>query len=149
MDYRTVLQQEGFLLLHTTGISMEPMLHEGREQSLIVPVEGAVKVNDVVLFSRPNGQFVLHRVVFQKGRDYLIRGDNSFAKERVPRERIIGVLQGYYISDTFVDCRTNSNYLRYVKHLRRSYPLRHGKYLLREKYRALLKKLSPSNHKTS
>jgi hypothetical protein len=49
----------------------------------------------VVLYRRPNGQHVLHRILKVRQNDYVICGDNRRVREfGVPDEWIIGVLTG-------------------------------------------------------
>lgn len=122
--YSTILAREGFLLLYTKGVSMEPMLHEGREQSLIRPLDTSPKKNDVILFQRPDGALVLHRVVGKRGGAYVLRGDNCYGSELVFTDCMLGRLEGYYSQDRFVDCSKDRAYKRYVFFRNVSYPFR-------------------------
>ena len=131
--HKTVLEREGFLLLNTKGVSMEPMLHEGREQSLIRPLEGKPKKNDVILFRRKNGALVLHRVVGKRGESFILRGDNCYGSELVPTSQMLGRLEGYYAQDRYVDCSKDRAYKRYVFGRNLSYPLRYFSYGFRAK----------------
>lgn len=137
------LQKEGFVLMHTVGISMKPMLHERREQNLIRSLSSDPKVNDVVLYRRGNGQYVLHRVIRRKNGNYIIRGDNCYASEKIPRSRLIGVLEGFYRADRFIDCRKNAPYRLYVWLWRLSYPLRYLLHRLRRTLGRLYRRLFP------
>ncbi len=72
-----------------TGTSMVPFLHPGDMAYLSLP-DSALKKGDIVLFTRPDGQYVLHRIV-KVGRDgsFLMLGDAQVTKEPVPsRDRI-------------------------------------------------------------
>ena len=119
-SYEELLQKQGFILKETSGTSMEPMLHEGQELSLIRSMEAMgrdLKCRDVVLYKR-NGKYVLHRVVSDMGDLIFTRGDNCSLGDIVRREDVIGILAGFYRGDTFVDCEKDEEYLRYVRRLR-------------------------------
>lgn len=47
--------------------------------------------NDIILYKRENGTFVLHRVTGKKENAYIFRGDNQFSDEYgIKREQMIG-----------------------------------------------------------
>ena len=119
------LRNNGFVLMHTVGISMRPMLHERREQNLIRPPQGLPRANDVVLYRRQNGQYVLHRIIRSRGGVLYIRGDNCYLCEKVPADRIIGVLRGFYRKDRYIDCEKALLYRGYVWLWRLVYPIRY------------------------
>ena len=66
-----------------TGTSMCPFLHPGDTAYLDLP-EGELKKGDVILFRRPTGEYILHRIV-QVGEDgvLILLGDSQLVKERV------------------------------------------------------------------
>lgn len=124
MTIEQQLRQEGFVLTLSVGVSMRPMLTQRTEQLLIEKRTTDPKVNDVVLFRRSSGQYVLHRVIRKNKEHYLIRGDNCYGAEKVPPQQIIGILKGFYKGDKFIDCKTNRGYKAYVVLWRLSYPVR-------------------------
>lgn len=140
-SFEDQLALEGYLIKQTKGVSMEPMLRQYREESVICPVDREIRKYDVVLFRRKDGQYVLHRVVGMEGDIYLIRGDNCVGTERVLRQQIIGILKGFYRGETYVDCTTDRAYLRYSHRIVRTFPLRRGKLRAKSLCKALLKKL--------
>ncbi len=87
------LEKNGFTVIHIKGISMQPLLYTDFSQVLIRKLEGKPKKNDVVLYIRSDGVYVLHRVVGFDGDISLIRGDNTFAIERVPLADVKGVME--------------------------------------------------------
>jgi hypothetical protein len=103
---------------------MQPMLTQRTEQLLIEKCTADPDVNDVVLFRRSNGQYVLHRIIGKRGEHYLIRGDNCYGAEKVRPQQIIGILKGFYKDEKFIDCKTDKRYRRYIAFWRVSYPLR-------------------------
>lgn len=97
------LASEGVLVSTTSGRSMLPMLRNRRDTIVIRPAEsarpgGLLRRFDVALYCRPDGAYVLHRVIrvldnHAADVTYLIRGDNTFVLERVPADWVIGVLE--------------------------------------------------------
>ena len=72
-----------------SGVSMCPFLHPGDQVFLELP-DGKLKKGDVVLFTRPSGQYVLHRIrkVNPDG-SFVMMGDNQTWTEPVAsKERI-------------------------------------------------------------
>ena len=128
MTIEEQLQQEGYVLTLSVGISMRPMLTQRTEQLLIEKLTSEPKTNDVVLFRRRSGQYVLHRVIRKTDMHYLIRGDNCYGTEKVQAERIIGILKGFYRGDKYIDCDTNKGYKAYVVLIRLSYWFRFAVY---------------------
>ena len=66
-----------------SGISMCPFLHPGDQVFLELP-EGKLKKGDVVMFTRPTGQYILHRIrrVNADG-SFVMMGDNQTWTETV------------------------------------------------------------------
>ncbi len=87
------LEKNGFTVIHIKGISMQPLLYTNFSQVLIRKLEGRPKKNDVVLYIRSDGVYVLHRVMGFDGDICLIRGDNTYAIERVPLSAVKGVME--------------------------------------------------------
>lgn len=87
----------GCISLTSTGVSMLPMLGDRRDTVILEPVTSSLHVNDVVLYRRNSGQFVLHRIVAKEpDGDYVLCGDNQFILEHhISRRQIIGKLQSF------------------------------------------------------
>lgn len=91
------LRESGRLTYSNVGVSMLPLLRQGRDL-LTVEAKGPArcKAGDVVLFRRPNGQLILHRIVAVRAADYVLRGDNCTGDEAgVTEEQILGVMTGF------------------------------------------------------
>ena len=72
---------------------MMPLLRQNKDLMVIRKITTPLKKNDAVLFKRPNGAYVLHRIVKVCGLgQYRIVGDNRAFSEIVPEEWIIGIL---------------------------------------------------------
>lgn len=81
----------------TSGRSMEPLFKEHRDIAVVSRVEKPFKKGDIVLYSRDEKSFILHRIVKIKGENLIIRGDNNLNFESdIKANRIIGVLTALY-----------------------------------------------------
>ena len=64
-----------------SGGSMTPFLHHG-DTVYLNPVEAAPQKGDIVLYTRPSGQYVLHRIVKVNGDgSYIMLGDAQTQRE--------------------------------------------------------------------
>lgn len=101
MDYvesrRTIIEQKGFGLSMTHGISMRPLIWGGCHCVTVVPLEREPMPGDLLMFRDNRGGFertILHRVVEIKHNGdlplYITRGDNCLNCETVSPDRIIG-----------------------------------------------------------
>ena len=89
------LAEHGSFASITKGVSMQPLFRTRRDMIVISAVERPLKKYDVVLYRGNGGEYILHRII-KIGKDfYVIRGDNTYSKEYVPREKIIGILTSY------------------------------------------------------
>ncbi|MCR4645304.1 MAG: S24/S26 family peptidase [Oscillospiraceae bacterium] len=97
MTYEAYLEQNGTMTYSNVGISMLPLLKEGRDLFTIVKKgEERCKKYDVVLYRRPPDHYVLHRIIKVRSNDYVIIGDNCINKEYgIKDSDIIGVMTGY------------------------------------------------------
>lgn len=117
-----ILASDGQILRLPVGRSMWPMLRHRRDQMIIDSITAPPRVNDVVLYKRANGQYVLHRIIKVRAEDYIIRGDNCLENEYGITDReIIGILRGFYRGERYIDCRTHLGYKCYVSVWRLTY----------------------------
>lgn len=73
------------------GISMLPLLREGRDSVTLSAPPEKLKKYDIPLYQRKDGQYVLHRVI-KVGDTYTCMGDNQFVREEgVQHEQVIAV----------------------------------------------------------
>ena len=93
--YEEQLRIHGKLLYTNVGDSMYPLLRQKRDLLIISPrPEGRCQKYDVVLYRRPNGRCVLHRILKVTEEGYIICGDNRREREKVPEDWIFGILTG-------------------------------------------------------
>lgn len=99
--FEDILRTEGMLVYTNVGVSMMPLLRQGRDLMVIRDVQDGQALHrlDSVLFRRDSGQYVLHRIMYRERTSdpaaepvYRICGDNTIELERVRRSQIIGLL---------------------------------------------------------
>ena len=90
-----VLEEKGFFVTTTSGVSMKPLFSDRRDRIVVKPIAERLKKYDVPLYRRGE-KLVLHRVIDVKEDHYIIRGDNCIEREFVKDEQIVGVLTEFY-----------------------------------------------------
>lgn len=100
------LQSGGSFVLTITGSSMFPLFRHGKDSIEVFPVSDRLKKNDMPLYRRDTGQFVMHRIVgFDGNGDYILCGDNQFSKEHHIRHgQIVGVVRGFTRNGRHASC---------------------------------------------
>lgn len=97
------------------GISMEPLIHQGRDAVYIKKPEGRLKKYDIAFFKRANGEYVLHRVIKVLPESYHFCGDNQWQVERgIKDSQIIGIVTKLEIDGKTVETN-DEEYIQYVK----------------------------------
>lgn len=137
------MTENGIYVGLTKGVSMRPMLREGRDTILISPVSDRLKKYDVPLYRRGEA-YVLHRVVGVSEDGYVICGDNCSQREYdVTDAQIVGVLSGFRRGKKYVAIDSPC-YLLYAKVWVAIYPVRRvfmwGKAFLRKGFRRIFPK---------
>ncbi len=95
--YEEYLEKNGEMTYSNVGVSMLPLLRQGRDLFTVRKKEqDRCKKYDVVLYRRPPSSYVLHRVIKVRENDYVILGDNCVNKEYgITDGDIIGVMTSY------------------------------------------------------
>ena len=126
----------------TKGISMRPLLRTAETHVHILPLdaEGAEAYLPwgIVLYQRPAGNLVLHRLIRQEGDVYYMRGDNTYGLEPVRREQMIGVVDTVWKNGRYIDVANDRRYRRYVKRRIKNYPTRYFFFRVKNKLRRIL-----------
>lgn len=96
-SFEEYLQKHGKLIYRNTGVSMEPLLRQGRDSFTVVKkTDERCRKYDVVMYRRPPDKYVLHRVIKVRENDYIILGDNCINKETGIRdEDILGIMTSF------------------------------------------------------
>ena len=123
-SFEDLLARDGRLVYKTRGVSMEPMLRQNRDLVVIRVPSSRLRKYDVALYRRGK-DYVLHRVVGVREGYYLIRGDNTYALEKVPDDAVLGVLSAFRRKGKLVDTE-DAGYRLYARFWQDIYPLRHA-----------------------
>ena len=96
-NYEEYLERYGSLTYTNVGVSMLPLLRQGKDMFILKKKENKrCQVGDVVLYRRPPSAYVLHRVIQVREQDYVILGDNCVGKEYgITDKDILGVMTGF------------------------------------------------------
>lgn len=123
-NIETQLKEQGFYVSTTVGWSMWPMLRNRHDRVILLPVgEERLKKYDLPLYRRPDGKYILHRIIGVKDGKYIIRGDNTYVKEHIPDEWILGYVSEFYRADRHVQTSSRS-YRFYAAFWNAIYPIR-------------------------
>ena len=139
MTIEELLKQEGKFLGPTKGVSMLPMLKEGRDTIVVYPKKGRLAPYDVALYKRGE-DYILHRVISVTDWGYIIRGDNCYYDEKIKEDRVIGVLGEYFKGDKHV-LLTDKEYIKYSKRIVKNYPIRKFKVKIKGFIKSVIKKV--------
>lgn len=92
LKFEEYIEDQGRLTYRNKGVSMMPMLKQGRDSFTVERKVARAAKWDVVLFRR-DGKYVLHRVIAVHPDSYTILGDNCItAEEHVPEADVLAVL---------------------------------------------------------
>ncbi len=109
-----IISERGFYITKPKGTSMFPMIKPDSGGVCIVKTDSVSK-NDVILYKRKDGKYVLHRVLYIKDDGYVCCGDNQWSLEyNVTDDMVIGKLDSWYVGEKKRTVR-DKDYLRYVK----------------------------------
>ena len=92
-SFEAELAEKGRIIYPNVGVSMRPLIKQGRDVMVIEKPTGRLKRYDGALYVRKDGSYVMHRVLKVRENDYVICGDNCIRKEYgITDDQIIGVL---------------------------------------------------------
>lgn len=108
--------EKGEKLVHINkGNSMLPMLRPHRDLMIIEKrPEARCRKYDLVLYKRPDGVYVIHRILKVRKDDYIICGDHCWKREiGVKEDWILGVLTSFVRDGKEISVK-DPRYLLYV-----------------------------------
>lgn len=82
------IRDGGQFVFFPSGDSMRPTIIPDEDCVVLVEPDNLEKF-DLVLFTRPNGKYVLHRIINIKNGEYIIKGDNQNWTEKTSEAHII------------------------------------------------------------
>ena len=77
------------------GVSMLPMLRQGKDTVELAPLPPKLKKYDLPVYQYPSGKYVMHRVVAVREDHYLCLGDNTYSYETIYPEQMIAVVSAF------------------------------------------------------
>lgn len=102
---REVLASGGEFRLYPHGISMLPLLRQGRDSVSLRRVDSPIRKGDILFYQRPDGSFVLHRVRAVTPEGLTMIGDNQTLPEPgVSPDWVIGRVTRIFRDDKEVIC---------------------------------------------
>lgn len=118
------LREQGFYVSTTVGCSMRPMLRNRRDRVIILPVgDERLKKYDLPLYRRPDGKYILHRIIGVRPGAYIIRGDNTYVREHVPDAWVLGYVSEFYRGEKHI-LTSSRKYRLYARVWNAIYPVR-------------------------
>lgn len=90
-----------------TGVSMQPMLYNRRDSVVLTACDPMrLGKRQIPLYKRPDGTYVLHRIVRVGKNTYDMCGDHQWEIERgVDRSSVICVVKGFYRKGVYHSCK--------------------------------------------
>lgn len=77
------------------GVSMLPMLRQGKDAVELAPLPKQLKKYDLPVYRYSSGRYVMHRVVGVGDGYYVCLGDNTYRYEKVYPEQMIAVVSAF------------------------------------------------------
>jgi len=105
------------------GVSMMPMLRQGKDSVELSPLPERLKKFDLPVYRRVDGQYVMHRVVGVKEDYYVCLGDNTLFFEHIYPEQMIGVVTAFKRGDKRIEVHA-LGYQIYCRIWRLTHPVR-------------------------
>ncbi len=90
--------------LGITGSSMNPLVIDKRDSVVLKKADGLKRL-DVPLYVRPNGQYVLHRIIKIRNGMFVLAGDAQTQVETgITEKDCIAVAAGFYRNGRYIGC---------------------------------------------
>lgn len=113
---KDILDKYGQYTGLTKGDSMWPLIHEQKDNVIVLKNEGRLKKYDIPVYILKSGKYVMHRIIEVRKDDYVVLGDNLLTKEYITDDMICGKLVGFYKNGKkYIDCENNKLYKFYSK----------------------------------
>ena len=106
------------------GVSMLPMLRQGKDRVELSPLPEKLQKYDLPVYQYPSGKYVMHRVIKVMEDGYICNGDNLLQMEQVPHDRMIAVVTAFTRNGRRIEV-TNPWYRLYCRIWCFTRPVRH------------------------
>ena len=142
--FEDILARDGVLMYRGVGSSMLPAFRPDKDLMIVIPAARPLKKYDVALYRRPDGRYILHRVVGTRPDGYVMRGDNVERTEYgVADSDVLGVMTAFVRDGKRIEVASPS-YRLYARIWTALYPVRKTVKILRRRFsrfvRALLRR---------
>ena len=77
------------------GVSMLPMLRQGKDRVELGPLPAQLKKYDLPVYRMPSGKYLMHRILKITPTHYICLGDNTLEYETILPEQMIGVVTAF------------------------------------------------------
>lgn len=139
---KEILDETGAYTGLTVGSSMEPLLHEQKDNIIVIKPEGRLKKYDVALYVTSYGKYIMHRVIKVEEDHYVIMGDNLIQKEYVTEDMICGKLIGFYKNGKkYIDCENSKLYKLYSRIWVAIIPIKPALFFVRRGFRYIIRRI--------
>ena len=105
------------------GVSMMPMLRQGKDTVEIAPLPEKLQKYDLPVYQYPSGKVVMHRIVDVKDDYYVCLGDNTYTYERITPDMLIGKVTAFKRGEKRIEM-TDPAYRLYSRIWVAIYPIR-------------------------
>ena len=105
------------------GISMLPMLRQGKDAVELSPLPEKLKKYDLPVYQYPSGKIVMHRIVGVCEDYYICLGDNTYQYETIYPQQLIAVVSAFKRGDKCIPADSIS-YRIYARIWVACFPLR-------------------------
>lgn len=104
---REVLSSGGEFRLYPHGVSMLPLIRQGRDSVALRALHRPPRAKDILFYQRRDGSYVLHRVKAVTPEGMILWGDHQYVLEHgVQPDQVIGYAARIFRDDHEVDCRS-------------------------------------------
>jgi len=109
------IENGGQFSMITAGTSMMPLLRNRKDTVVLTKQSEKLKLFDIPLYKRKNGQFVLHRVLKIDENTYSMCGDNQLTLERgITDSDVVAVVSKIVRNGKEIDLNNSWSYSLYV-----------------------------------
>lgn len=103
-----IVSAGGTVEITVTGNSMWPMLLHRKSKVRVARAEN-IKIGDIPLYKRENGDYILHRIVDRDESGYVCSGDHQWQLERgITDEMIICVVTDFKRRNKWTSCENKA-----------------------------------------
>lgn len=122
------------------GVSMRPMLREGKDTVELMKLPEKLQKYDLPVYQGANGKYVMHRIVSVRDDGFICLGDNTYHYEKVASDQMIAVVSAFKRGEKRISV-DNRWYRIYCRIWVGIYPMRKMLKMAEWKLRSVLRRL--------